>query len=77
MASFTITEKGYALRNMAGELMPVQRNDPTKNPDLPKYVKQFHDGKITAAQAAAELGVAEVTFYRHAKKQTGAQAPGK
>ena len=60
-----------------GELMPVQRNDPTKNPDLPKYVKQFHDGKITAAQAAAELGVAEVTFYRHAKKQTGAQAPGK
>ena len=32
MVSFTITEKGYALRNMAGELMPVVQADMSEGP---------------------------------------------
>ncbi len=37
MASFTITEKGYALRNMAGELMPVVVADMQEGPDSARH----------------------------------------
>ena len=34
MISFTLTEKGYALRNMDGEYLPVVKNDIAGGPDL-------------------------------------------
>ena len=37
MVSYTITEKGYALRNMKGELMPVVVSDMNSGPDAPKH----------------------------------------
>ena len=37
MVSFTITEKGYALRNMAGELMPVVVADMAEGPDAARH----------------------------------------
>ncbi|MDO5378467.1 MAG: mannitol dehydrogenase family protein [Clostridia bacterium] len=37
MVSFTITEKGYALRNMAGELMPVVTADMKEGPDSARH----------------------------------------
>ena len=37
MVSYTITEKGYALRNIKGELMPVVVSDMNSGPDAPKH----------------------------------------
>ena len=37
MVSFTITEKGYALANMAGELMPVVQADIAEGPDHARH----------------------------------------
>ena len=37
MVSFTITEKGYALRNMAGELMPVVAADMQEGPEHARH----------------------------------------
>ena len=37
MISYTITEKGYALRDMKGELMPVVVQDMKAGPDKPKH----------------------------------------
>ena len=37
MVSFTITEKGYALRNMAGELMPVVVADMNEGPNAARH----------------------------------------
>ena len=37
MVSYTITEKGYALRDMKGELMPVVISDMKSGPDKPKH----------------------------------------
>ena len=37
MVSYTITEKGYALRNIKGELMPVVVSDMNSGPDSPKH----------------------------------------
>jgi len=37
MVSFTITEKGYALRNMAGELLPVVAADISEGPDSARH----------------------------------------
>ena len=44
MISYTITEKGYALRDMKGEILPVVAEDFAKGPDSPKHVMS-----ITAA----------------------------
>ena len=37
MVSYTITEKGYALRNIKGELLPVVVSDMNSGPDAPKH----------------------------------------
>lgn len=37
MASFTITEKGYALTQMNGELLPAVQSDIENGPELPKH----------------------------------------
>lgn len=38
LASFTITEKGYALKNMNGNYLPDVANDLKSGPDQPKHV---------------------------------------
>ncbi|MDP4091685.1 MAG: mannitol dehydrogenase family protein, partial [Bacillota bacterium] len=38
MASFTITEKGYSLKNISGEYLPVVMGDMTTGPNNPKSV---------------------------------------
>ncbi len=37
MVSYTITEKGYALRDMKGEIMPVVTEDLNNGPDHPRH----------------------------------------
>ena len=37
MVSYTITEKGYALRDVKGELLPVVVSDMNSGPDAPKH----------------------------------------
>jgi fructuronate reductase len=37
MASFTITEKGYSLRGLNGELLPIVKSDMEAGPDKPKH----------------------------------------
>lgn len=37
MVSFTITEKGYALKNMKGDIMPVVNSDITDGPSKPHH----------------------------------------
>lgn len=37
LASFTITEKGYALTDLAGETLPVARQDFAAGPDAPRH----------------------------------------
>jgi len=51
MVSFTITEKGYALRNMAGELMPVVLADMKEGPDSAR-----HAMSIVAAMMLRRFG---------------------
>ncbi len=48
MASFTITEKGYALRNAKGELMPVVTSDMANGPE-----KAHHAMAVVAAMLYA------------------------
>lgn len=58
MASFTITEKGYALRDMKGELLPVVCADLKNGPDQARHamsvvaalmLKRFHAGAAPMA----------------------------
>lgn len=49
MVSFTITEKGYALRNMAGELMPVVLADMKEGPEHARHAMSV----VTALDAQA------------------------
>lgn len=46
VASFTITEKGYALRNLSGDFSPLVQNDLEKGPSSAQHVMS-----ITAAMA--------------------------
>ena len=41
MVSFTITEKGYAIKNTSGELLPVVVSDIENGPDAPKHAMSF------------------------------------
>ncbi len=41
MVSFTITEKGYAIRNTSGELMPIVVSDIENGPESPKHAMSF------------------------------------
>lgn len=41
MVSFTITEKGYAVKNTSGELMPLVLSDIENGPDAPHHAMSF------------------------------------
>lgn len=58
MVSFTITEKGYALRDASGALLPIVEEDIEKGPENPKHVmsivaalmwKRFQKGQYKLA----------------------------
>ena len=44
IVSFTITEKGYAIKNASGEILPVVQSDMEEKSDIPKHLMS----KITA-----------------------------
>jgi len=63
MASFTITEKGYSLKNMAGEFMPVVLSDMQEGPAHPKHIMsivaslaytRYKNGKLPVAFASMD-----------------------
>lgn len=63
MASFTITEKGYSLKNMAGEFFPVVVSDMQEGPAHPKHVMsivaslaytRYKSGKLPVAFASMD-----------------------
>ncbi len=41
MVSFTITEKGYAIRNTSGELLPTVKSDIENGPEQPHHAMSF------------------------------------
>lgn len=58
MLSFTITEKGYTLTNISGNLLPVVEEDINNGPDCPKHtmsiitsmlLKRFNSSKLPLA----------------------------
>lgn len=62
MASFTITEKGYSLRNMSGELLPAARADMENGPEAPKHAMAVVASLAYARFRAGELPVAFVSM---------------
>ncbi len=62
MASFTITEKGYALRNMAGELMPVVVADIANGPDKARHAMAVVAAMLYARFQAGAAPIAMVSM---------------
>ena len=65
MASFTITEKGYALRNMAGELMPVVVADMQEGPDSAR-----HAMSVVASLMFKRYQSGAQIFFRQIRRRT-------
>lgn len=62
MASFTITEKGYSLRNAAGELLDAVKEDMEKGPEAPvsyigKVAALLYERYITGEQPIAMVSM--------------------
>ena len=56
MASFTITEKGYGLRDMKGQLLPVVVEDLKNGPDQARHAMSVvarHDAGTIPGRSAA------------------------
>ena len=62
MASFTITEKGYALRNMKGELMPVVVSDMEKGPKQAHHAMAVVAAMLYARYQAGAMPIAMVSM---------------
>ena len=62
MASFTITEKGYALRNMKGELMPVVVADMQDGPDKARHAMSVVAAMLFARFQAGAAPIAMVSM---------------
>ena len=58
MMSFTITEKGYALRNMAGELLGVVKEDMANGPANPKHAMSIVTALLYERFKAGALPIA-------------------
>jgi fructuronate reductase len=59
MASFTITEKGYSLKNIAGEFFPVVVSDMQEGPAHPKHVMSI---VASLAYTRFKNGALPITF---------------
>ncbi|MEG2857288.1 MAG: mannitol dehydrogenase family protein [Clostridia bacterium] len=62
MASFTITEKGYSLRNVKGEIMPVVTADMQNGPTAPKHAMAAVAALAFVRFQAGELPIAFVSM---------------
>ena len=62
MASFTITEKGYALRNMKGELMPVVVSDMENGPKQAHHAMAVAAAMLYARYQAGAMPIAMVSM---------------
>lgn len=62
MVSFTITEKGYGLRDMKGELLPVVRDDLQAGPQSPHHAMAVVAALAYERYQAGELPVAFVSM---------------
>lgn len=62
MVSFTITEKGYSLRDMQGELLPVVQEDLQAGPKAPRHAMAVVAALAYERYSAGELPVAFVSM---------------
>lgn len=62
MISFTITEKGYAVKNTRGELMPVVKEDIANGPGKSRHAMSFVAGLLYERYKAGKLPVALVSM---------------
>lgn len=62
MASFTITEKGYALRNMKGELLPVVEADMKDGPEKARHAMSVVAAMMYARYQAGAAPMALVSM---------------
>ena len=62
MVSFTITEKGYALRSMAGELMPVVQADMAEGPKAARHAMSIVAAMMLARFEAGAHPIALVSM---------------
>ena len=67
MVSFTITEKGYALRNIDGNLLPAVAEDFAKGPESPKHAMTIVTALLLHrfAQGKAPLAVVSMDNCSH------------
>ena len=62
MASFTITEKGYALRDMSGNLMQIVKNDMAAGPEDPHHAMACVASLMYARYQAGAFPIALVSM---------------
>ena len=62
MASFTITEKGYSLRDLAGDLLPVVQQDMENGPERPKHAMAIAASLAYRRFSAGEFPLAFVSM---------------
>ncbi|MBR4080429.1 MAG: mannitol dehydrogenase family protein, partial [Clostridia bacterium] len=62
MASFTITEKGYALTNVKGEIMPVVTEDIANGPDKARHAMAVVASMLYARYQAGAQPIAMVSM---------------
>ena len=62
MVSYTITEKGYALRDMKGELLKVVAEDFAKGPDAPKHAMSISAAMLLERFRAGAKPIAVVSM---------------
>ena len=62
MVSFTITEKGYALKDMKGEYLPAVQKDMAEGPGAPKSVMALVTALLYARYQAGRLPLALVSM---------------
>ena len=62
MVSFTITEKGYAVKNTAGELLPIVVSDIENGPDSAKHAMSFVAALLLKRYNAGKLPIAVVSM---------------
>ena len=62
LASFTITEKGYALTDLAGQFLPVVKEDFAAGPDQAKHAMSIVTALLYARYQAGKLPLALVSM---------------
>ncbi|NLY92047.1 MAG: mannitol dehydrogenase family protein [Firmicutes bacterium] len=74
LASFTITEKGYALTDLAGQFLPVVKADLAAGPDQAKHVMSIVTALLYTRYQAGKLPLALVSMDNCSKNGAKLQA---